>query len=213
MTKLSTIITDIVHTATQAALTDDEQIQRQGLADIYDAIASALHLDHRGFQSPNHPIAQSPNPPIIPGCPSLGPKVFPSGADGTEPAEDGKNSFYEFFGLKLNRFGGPGLGTRLIGKRVNHPSSQPSVQVFEIDVKRSNGVFGNTATATENGELIFKIEGSVRFNLVEMMAVAALHRILKHRAYTNAKKRRRRARKAATKRAAETKAIVSKELA
>ena len=210
MTKLSPIITDIVHTATQAALTDDEQIQRQGLADIYDAIASVLHVDHRAAKPAE---ASTDEPPAVSGCPSLGPKVFPSGADGTEPAEDGKNSFYEFFGLKLNRFGGPGLGTRLIGKRVNHPSSQPSVQVFEIDVKRSNGVFGNTATATENGELIFKIEGSVRFNLVEMMAVAALHRILKHRAYTNAKKRRRRARKAATKRAAETKAIVSKELA
>ena len=70
MTKTTEVITDIIHTATQAALADDEQIQRQGLADIYDAIASVLHLNHRAA-------------PV-----DLGPKVFPSGADGTAPAED-----------------------------------------------------------------------------------------------------------------------------
>lgn len=220
MTKLSPIITDIVHTATQAELTDDEQIQRQGLADIYDAIASVLHLDHRGFQSHNHPIAQSPNPPIIPGCPSLGPKVFPSGADGTEPAaieqsnnpnnpNNSSNPFYEFHGLKLHRFGGPGLDAKLIGKRVNHPSSQPSVQVFEIDLKRGSLATGARAFVTENGERLFSIVGGKSFTAVHEMAVSALHALLKRRDKAN---KRHKARRAA-KRAAAAKALVNKELA
>ena len=211
MTKLSPIITDIVHTATQAALTDDEQIQRQGLADIYDAIASVLHLDHRCFQSHNHPIAQSPNPPIIPGCPSPGPKVFPSGADGTEPAEitQSSNPFYEFHGLKLHRFGGPGLDAKLIGKRVNHPSSQPSVQVFEIDLKRGSLATGARAFVTENGELLFSIVGGKSFAAVHEMAVSALHALLKRRDKANKRQKARRA----AKRAAANQELINKELA
>ena len=206
MTKLSPIITDIVHTATQAALTDDEQIQRQGLADIYDAIASVLNVDHRAAKPAE---ASTDEPPAVSGCPSLGPKVFPSGADGTEPAEDGKNSFYEFFGLKLNRFGGAGLNAKLIGKRVN---VDKSVQVFEIEVKRSSLATGARAFVTENGELIFSIVGGKSFDAVEHMAVSALHAMLKRRSDNNKRKNLRRARKAATKRA-EAQALIDKELA
>lgn len=206
MTKLSPIITDIVHTATQAARVDDEQIQRQGLADIYDAIASVLHLDHRAAKPAE---ASTDEPPAVSGCPSLGPKVFPSGADGTEPAESDKNPFYEFYGLKLNRFGGAGLNAKLIGKRVN---VDKSVQVFEIEVKRSSLATGALAFVTENGELIFSIVGGKSFAAVEHMAIFALHAMLKRRCDNNKRKNLRRARKATAKRA-DAQALIDKELA
>ena len=157
--------------------------------------------------------------PAVSGCPSLGPKVFPSGADGTETAEitqssnppitQSSNPFYEFYGLKLNRFGGPGLNAKLIGKRVNHPSSQPSVQVFEIDLKRGSLATGARAVVTENGELLFSIVGGKSFAAVHEMAVSALHGLLKRRDKAN--KRHKRAR--AAKRDAAAKALVEKELA
>ena len=228
MTKLSPIITDIVHTAMKAALTDDEQIQRQGLADIYDAIASVLHVDHRASPvdlakklgrtaavSAADPSSASrrdgggTEEPAVSGCPSLGPKVFPSGADGTEPAESDKNPFYEFYGLKLNRFGGAGLNAKLIGKRVK---VDKSVQVFEIEVKRSSLATGARAFVTENGELIFSIVGGKSFAAVENMAISALHAMLKRRCDNNKRKNLRRARKAAAKRAA-AQALIDKELA
>ena len=191
MNKMKEVISDIIDTAAQAALTDDEKVARQGLADIYDAIASVLHVDHR---------AAKPVAPIIPGCPSLGPKVLPSGFDGVEPAEEKKNPFYEFYGLKLNRFGGAGLDAKLIGKRVN---VDKSVQVFEIDVKRGNLATGARALVTENGEMLFSLVGGKSFVAVEQMAVSALHAMLKRRCDNNKRKNLRRARKAAAKRAAE----------
>ena len=103
--------------------------------------------------------------------------------------EEKENSFLEFYGLKLNRFGGAGLGTKLIGKRVNG-----TVQVFEIEVKRGNLATGARAIVTENGELLFSLVGGKSFVAVEQMAVSALHRLLKRRADNN--KRRYLARKA-----------------
>ena len=145
------------------------------------------------------PVAQVDESPAVSGCPSLGPKVFPSGADGTEPAEPDKNPFFEFYGLKLNRFGGAGLNSKLIGKRVN---VDMSVQVFEIEVKRGNLATGARAFVTENGELLFSIVGGKSFAVVENLAISALHSLLKRRFDNNKRKNIRRARKAAAKRAA-----------
>lgn len=43
MTKLTEVITDIIHTACQAELVYDEEIQRQALGDIYETIGKVLN--------------------------------------------------------------------------------------------------------------------------------------------------------------------------
>ena len=178
MIKMNEICVEIVHLATQAACADDEQDKRKALADIYDAIASVLPVDHRG-ETPAT-IEQSNNP------------------------NNKSNPFHEFYGLKLNRFGGPGLGSKLIGKRVN---VDKTVQVFEIDVKRGSLATGARAVVTENGELLFSIVGGKSFAAVEHMAVSALHRLLKSRHDGNLRRKLARA----AKRAAAAQDIVKKE--
>ena len=177
MIKMNEICVEIVHLATQAACADDEQDKRKALADIYDAIASVLPVDHKAEAAT---IEQSNNP------------------------NNKSNPFHEFYGLKLNRFGGPGLGSKLIGKRVN---VDKTVQVFEIDVKRGSLATGARAVVTENGELLFSIVGGKSFAAVERMAVSALHSMLKRRHDVN--QRRKLAR--AAKRAAAAQAIVKEE--
>lgn len=115
----------------------------------------------------------------------------PDSPDSRSEAKAEKNDNLEFYGLKLNRFGGAGLGTKLIGKRVN---VDKTVQVFEIEVKRGNLATGARAFVTENGELLFSLVGGKSFVAVEQMAVSALHRLLKRRADHN--KRKNLARKA-----------------
>ena len=177
MIKMNEICVEIVHLATKAACADDEQDKRKALADIYDAIASVLPVDHKAEPAT---IEQSNNP------------------------NNKSNPFHEFYGLKLNRFGGPGLGSKLIGKRVN---VDKTVQVFEIDVKRGSLATGARAVVTENGELLFSIVGGKCFAAVERMAVSALHSMLKRRHDDN--QRRKLAR--AAKRAAAAQALVKKE--
>ena len=196
---------------------DYEMLARQFARPCFDAdkLAKAIEALAQS-NNPNNPN----NRTILPGCPSIVPPHLPSGADGTEPAaieqsnnpnnqNNKSNPFYEFYGLKLQRFGGPGLDAKLIGKRVNHPSSQPSVQVFEIDLKRGSLATGARAFVTENGELLFSIVGGKSFAAVNEMAVSALHALLKRRDKAN---KRHKARRAA-KRAAAAHALINKELA
>lgn len=111
----------------------------------------------------------------------------PNSPDSRSEAKAEKNKNLEFYGLKLNRFGGAGLGTKLIGKRVN---VDKTVQVFEIEVKRGNLATGARAIVTENGALLFSlVGGKSSFDAVEQMAVSALHRLLKCRADKNKAKR------------------------
>lgn len=222
MTKLSPVITDIVHTATQAALTDDEQIQRQGLADIYDAIASALHLDHRGFQSHNHPIAQSPNPPIIPGFPSLGPKVFPSGADGTAPA-DGvyktPEKIVAFCQSELQREEARRL--RKIHWKCYETKVDLAVmgktrqngKVYEVRIaKRQSDVSDTYAQLKVNGKTV--VTGSFTGGawMAKAMMTAAAQALVNHKAKRKRDSRRNYKKRDAAKRA-EAQALIDKELA
>lgn len=137
---------------------------------------------------------------------------FPSGADGTEPAEE-KTNWLEFCRLKLERIGAAGQTSTFIGKRVNASEKSNPSQIFEIKVRRSNDVFPATATCTENGELLFKLEGSVSFHQTEYAAVKALKAILQDREYKNRDHNRRRRLRRAAKRAAAAQAIINKELA
>ena len=180
MIKMNEICEEIVHLVGKAACADDEQDKRKALADIYDAIASVLPVDHKADPTT---IEQSNNP---------------------NNPNNKSNPFHEFYGLKLNRFGGPGLGSKLIGKRVN---VDKTVQVFEIDVKRGSLATGARAVVTENGELLFSIVGGKSFAAVEHMAVSALHRLLKSRHDGNLRRKLARA----AKRAAAAQAIVKKE--
>ena len=218
MTKLSPIITDIVHTATQAALTDDEQIQRQGLADIYDAIASVLHLDHRAFQSHNHPIAQSPNPPIIPGCPSLGPKVFPFGADGTAPAEDDDKAKRqaEFFRRKYSFCNGlfP----------IRYANTEDGVMAscwisgrrFTMDLdnnERDDGGHDCAAVIKDNGKVVATIETQRGKSISANVAFAAFKAYVLNLSGSGKLSSRGGFLKQACKRRAEAQALIEKELA
>ena len=180
MIKMNEICVEIVHLATKAACADDEQDKRKALADIYDAIASVLPVDHKAEAAT---IEQSNNP---------------------NNPNNKSNPFHEFYGLKLNRFGGPGLGSKLIGKRVN---VDKTVQVFEIDVKRGSLATGARAVVTENGELLFSIVGGKSFAAVERMSVSALHSMLKRSHDVNLRRKLARA----AKRAAAAQALVKKE--
>ena len=118
-----------------------------------------------------------------------------------------KPDLLEFCRLKLVRVGGPGQATTLIGKRENANNTANPVQIFEIKVRRSNGVFPATATCTENGELLFKLEGSTSFHVTEYAAVKALKAILDRREYQNRDRNRRRKLARAAKRAAANRTI------
>ena len=140
----------------------------------------------------------------VSGCPSLGPKVFPSGADGTEPAPVGYEKFMTLpNGCRLVRFHGSEKIRLLSSRRgtSGHPNN-----VFEICVDKS----GKKAYVSRDDMPLFTIEGrSVGFNIVEKLAVSALKRYLKDRMTDNARHNRRRA----AKRAAANKALIEKELA
>ena len=178
MIRMNELFVEIVHLASKAACTDDEQGKRQALADIYDAIASVLNVDH-GLH----------------------------GLTRIESEEDEeKANWLEFCRLKLVRIGAPGQETTFIGKRVNEDTENPS-QIFEIKVRRKNPIFPATATCTENGELLFKLEGSTSFDKTEYSAVKALKAILDRREYQNRDRNRRRKLARAAKRAAANRTI------
>ena len=219
MTKLSPIITDIVHTATQAALADDEQIQRQGLADIYDAIASVLRLDHRAAK----PVeASTDEPPAVSGCPSLGPKVFPSGADGTEPA-DGvyrtPEKIAAFCQSELQREEARRLREivwRCYPTKVDLAvmgKTRQNGKVYEVRVAKRQADVSNTyAQLKVNGKTVLTGSFTGSAWMAKRMMTAAAQALVNHKAKRNRDSRRNYKKRDAAK-AAETKALIDKELA
>ena len=214
MTNLSPIITDIVHTATQAALVDDEQIQRQGLADIYDAIASVLHVNHRAAK----PIeASTDEPPAVSGCPSLGPKVFPSGADGTAPAPEKLAAFCQSEmqreeARRLRKIHWACYQTKVdlsvMGK------TRQNGKVYEVRVaKRQADVSDTYAQLKVNGKTVLTVSFTGGAWMAKRMMTAAAQALVNHKAKRNRDKRRNYKKRDAAKRAAETKALIAKDLA
>ena len=197
MTKLSPIITDIVHTAMQAALTDDEQIQRQGLADIYDAIASVLHLDHRAAKPAE---ASTDEPPAVSGCPSLGPKVFPSGADGTEPA-DGvyrtPEKIAAFCQSEMQREEARRLRKivwRTYASKVDLAvmgKTRQNGKVYEVRVvKRTADVSDTYAQPKVNGKIVLTGSFTGSAWMAKRMMTAAAQALVNHKAKRNRDSRR-----------------------
>lgn len=215
MTKLSPIITDIVHTATQASLADDEQIQRQGLADIYDAIASVLHVDHRAAKPAE---ASTDEPPAVSGCPSLGPKVFPSGADGTEQAPEKQQpqtavvrpQRLDDIGMKMEKrvtTDENGVETRIHYAGIRHVTAERPAQLWEIDVAKCDT--GSHITCWRDHERVFS--GSAFFGLSQAADVAISMMIRK--IIGDTKKKYRDHFRMIRRNTAETKALIAKELA
>ena len=143
--------------------------------------------------------------PTTLGCPSLGPKVLPSGFDGTEPGDsDGYEKFMTLpNGSRLVRFHGSNT-IRLLSSRKGK-SGNPN-NVFEIEVNKDN----KTAYIRRDDTLLFLVKGEyVGYTFVEKIAVSALKRYIKIRMTDNARHKRRRS----AKRRAANQELINKELA
>lgn len=142
------------------------------------------------------------------GVSPVGVTTLQPGADGTPAAAGKAPNYLDFCRMRMQAFGGKGIETKFIGKRTNLDPTNP-VQIFEITVKRPNGTFGSVATATENGELLFRLESQARFSITNTMSVKCLRALLLCREKDN----RKRYRLSKRKRAAAAKAAASGEVA
>ena len=142
------------------------------------------------------------------GVSPVGVTTLPPVADGT-PAAGKKRHYldFDFCGMKLACFGGKGLEMKFIGKKVNPNTPDNLNQIFEIKVRRPSAIVGSVAEATENGELLFRLESHVNFGYTKHMAVSCLHKLLDSRIKSS------RRRHAAEKRKRKAKAAQSGELA
>lgn len=95
-----------------------------------------------------------------------------------KPTDEKKSSFYSFYGLELHRFAIPGGTVKLIGKRDR--GTMPH-QIYEIEVKRTQGFPPNRAKIFCDGQEIFSMQSRVGFSVFVKMTVGALHRLLKEK--------------------------------
>ena len=130
-------------------------------------------------------------------------------AKAMHPADDGRagapppaahRHYLDFCRLSLRAVGGQGQATTIIGKRTNPDPTNP-VQIFELKINRPTAACGTTAVATENGDLLFRLESSVGFGHSKRMAVGCLRALLESREKYNHKQYlRRKAKRAAARR-------------
>ena len=115
--------------------------------------------------------------PVVPGD-------LPTGADGT-PEGEKRGTDLEFHGLRLFHFGGYGLNSTFIGRRVNKPDSGNDAQIFKIEVARPDSDGECVIRCTENGKYLFHADTRVNFSMAKKMAVSALRSILSKRKKDN----------------------------
>ena len=152
--------------------------------------------------------------PAVSGCPSLGPKVFPSGADGTEPAEDGDKAKRqaEFFRRKYsfcngifpirftNTEDGAMASCWINGRRFT----------LDLDVNaRDDGGHDCAAVIKDNGNVVATIETSRGKATSVQMAFEAFKAYVRNLSGSGRKFRSR----GGFIKKAETKALIAKELA
>ena len=194
------------------------------MAKAIEAVASEQPVDYPTFYTPGclcdlaqeleaqSPNLKSPNQTIIPGCPSLGPKVFPSGADVTAPAPE---KLAEFCQSELQREEARRL--RKIVWRAYATKGDPSVmgktrqndKVYEVRIaKRQADVSDTYAQLKVNGKTVLTGSFIGGAWMAKRMMTAAAQALVNHKAKLNRDSRRN-----YKKRAAAAKALVEKELA
>ena len=164
--KTTETLTEIMHIATAALIARDPGIQRIALGDIAEALAK-MKVEKVGGGGEN-PLSTS-----------------------TSTSSTAHRHYLDFCRLSMRAVGGVGQSTTIIGKRTN-PTPVNPVQIFEVKVNRPNAAMGATATATENDDLLFRLESCVSFGHTKRMAVGCLRALLESREKYNRKQHLRR---------------------
>jgi len=195
--KIEELIQEIIHIACQAEISADDQVKRQALGDIYDAIASVLPVDHARIARGASPTVAERATPIQPDTPRCDGRACRSAT------ADGLTGMKKFLhirdGLQMYRFRGPDC-TLLIGSTQPHDGTSRHLYKIRVSKVEPNG---GQANLYVDGKLIFTLGSRFNPSVVEKMSISALKRWEKVRIQRNKMKLNQRKRKAAEKRAAE----------
>ena len=166
--KTAETLNEIMHLAAAALITRDAGIERIALGDIAEVLAK-MKVEKVGGGGEN-PLSTSTS---------------------TSTSSTAHRHYLDFCRLSLRAVGGQGQATTIIGKRTNPNPTNP-VQIFELKINRPTAACGTTAVATENGDLLFRLESCVGFGHSKRMAVGCLRALLESREKYNHKQYLRR---------------------
>jgi len=175
--KMNEILGEVIHIAAQAELASDEEIKRQAIGDIYDALSVVMPVDHgsAGRESAGRG-----------GTPGTGESAGREGTPGTgEPGTlQGMAKFLKITDrLQLVRFRGPDF-VKLVGRTTAHDGQPP--HCYEIKVTKLER--GGIAEARMDDKALFIISTPISWLNAEKLSISAMHRFEKERLYNNRKK-------------------------
>ena len=188
----------------------------------YEWMAAMMTSDHfdpnRLAQELSAKASEKPVDYPVGCCPSLGPEVFPSGADGTEPAPENRQppihvvrpQLLSDIGMVMDKRvkkGEDGIVTRIHYAGIRHVDANRSAQLWEIDVTKCES--GSHITCWRDHERVFS--GVAFFGLSHAADVAIYMMIRK--IIGDTEKKHRDHFRTIRRNTAETKAIIEKELA
>lgn len=195
--KTNEILNDIIHTASQAILAEDEAVKRQALGDISCAIASLVPTESVVYRTPKHIVDFIYETCNVPFADQTDPAFLKKVAEKFKLVERSSElkGIEKFLtaadGVKFVRFAGKDE-TRLVARRKGTCGNKNTIFEIRVDHKE------DLATVTRDGVIMFDIQGeTIGHSFVEKLAISAMHRYFKENRMTNEKKKRKRARIAA----------------